>query len=262
MEISYLKISGWDGAIRSMYMTLGNYNDELERKLRWCSAFEDSMDDIATVKSLDGVCNDAVLVPGSSITCGEQTDDIMKWYEDQKHKVIKFGAKHITLLRYLDITMTVKGLHRGAQDDFDAHAERFDNRIVRMSTRTKNNESIIELSDYYKGKILSFSDVDSKLNLPDVIIHDDNVFVKTPLGYVNEQYRDDKDVRRGLIPLAISSTFTVKVQITEYCHVVRERNANGNAHPELKQLIEMSIPLIEEKVPEFNREFFMTQCIQ
>ncbi len=253
MEITYLKISGWDGAIRSMYMSLGNYTPELENTLKLCHAIEEYKDSMKMAPNA---------IPSDSVSALVSFDDIMSWYEQEKQKVIKFGSKHITLLRYLDITMTVKGLHRGAQDDFDAHAERFDNRIVRMSTRTKNNENIIELSDYYKGKVLSFVDINDAITLPATIEKSGEIYRKTSLGYVNEKYLDDKDVRRGLIPLAIASTFTVKVQITEYCHVVRERNSGGNAHPELKQLIEMSIPLIEEQVPEFNREFFMTQCIQ
>ena len=45
-------------------------------------------------------------------------------------KLCHYGKKHITLLRFIDFTCYVSGLHRGGQDDWDSHASRFDNRII------------------------------------------------------------------------------------------------------------------------------------
>ena len=49
--------------------------------------------------------------------------------------LLKMGKKHITVLRFIDISIMTEGLHRAGQDDVDAHARRFDNRIIRSSTR-------------------------------------------------------------------------------------------------------------------------------
>ena len=57
------------------------------------------------------------------------------------------GRKHITVLRYIDISIMTEGLHRAGQDDIDAHARRFDNRIIRSSTRLAEF-SDGEMSDY------------------------------------------------------------------------------------------------------------------
>ena len=43
MNIPYLKISGWGGAIRSMYMSNKNYNEELEAKIRKCEEAYNNM---------------------------------------------------------------------------------------------------------------------------------------------------------------------------------------------------------------------------
>ena len=255
MKITYLKISGWDGAIRSFYMSLNNYTPDLEMEIRLGQFYEEQNNAIDEANALG-------LTDSPLYGAKKMENDVTEWWEEQKRKLIKFGNKHITLLKFLDITMTVQGLHRGAQDDFDAHAARFNSRIIRTSTRTKNNEQLIELSDFYKGKILPFQDLDKALDLPRFVEHDGTMYLKTSLGYINKAYIGDKDVRRGLIPLAVSSNFTVKVQAMEYCHVVRERNMDGNAHIELKQLIEQSIPMITAQVPEFTREWFMNSCLQ
>lgn len=245
MKITHFKISGWDSAIRCMYMTKNTYNEEIEAKLTSAEHL------IGTIKHLTSATN---------IT--EKGRDLLDWYKEQQQKVIKWGAIHYNLLKHVDFTCTVVGLHRGGQDDLDSHAERFDTRIIRMSTREKNNTGLTELSDYYKGKILTFDDLDKKLNLPEAITYNDAIYVKTPLGYVREDCVDDKDARRGLIPLAVSSSFTFKCDLAEFCHVYRERNETGNAHPELKQLIEMIADQITDQYPLLDKNFFLTKCIQ
>ena len=49
-------------------------------------------------------------------------------------KLFKWAPVHITMGRFLDFSFTVEGMHRGAQDDFDSHAKRLDNRILRSSS--------------------------------------------------------------------------------------------------------------------------------
>lgn len=240
MNIPYLRISGWGGAIRSMYMSNKNYNEELEAKIRKCEEAYNNM---------------------SETSC----DDDAKWFENEINKVMKIGKKHITLLRYVDVEWVVEGLHRGAQDDFDAHAERFDNRIVRMSTRTTNDGKLAEISDWYKGKILTFQDITELFNLPEEVEKDGVIFARTPFGYIRKETigsLEERDVRRGLIPLAVASTFIVKCQITELCHVFRERNESGNASPELKMMIEDAISKISSICPALDRDFFLNSCLQ
>lgn len=67
-------------------------------------------------------------------TCAYNNENIEKfnkWLE----MLLKMGRKHITVLRFIDISIMTEGLHRAGQDDVDAHARRFDNRIIRNSTR-------------------------------------------------------------------------------------------------------------------------------
>lgn len=245
MKITHFEISGWDSAIRCMYMSKSTYNEELEEKL-------------VAAENLIG----ALKYVADDCEINEEGMALLDWYQEQEEKVIKWGAVHYNLLKHVDFTCTVVGLHRGAQDDLDSHAERFDTRIIRMSTREKNNLDLIEISDFYKGKILTFGDLDKKFSLPEAITYNDAIYVKTSLGYVREDCVNDKDARRGLIPLAISSSFTFKCDIAEFCHVYRERNENGNANPELKQLIEMIADQITERYHLFDKNFFLNKCIQ
>lgn len=242
MKITHFKMSGWDSAIRCMYMTKNTYNEDLEKKL--CEA--------------EKIC----LHSSAGRPISKDDDELIRWYQGQKNTAIKMGAVHYNVLKHVDFTCTVVGLHRGGQDDLDAHAERFDTRIIRMSTRDKNNTELTEISDYYKGKILTFGDLCKKFNLPEAVTFNDAIFIRTPLGYVREDCVDDKDVRRGHATLATASTFTFKCDIAEFCHVFRERCEDGNAHPELKELVEKIAKKINYLEPDLTRDFFLTKCIQ
>lgn len=172
------------------------------------------------------------------------------------NKLFKWAPKHITMTRFLDFSFTVEGLHRGAQDDFDAHAKRLENRILRSSTRlaTYGNEK----SDWYKGKILTTDEAlkHMEINLPAEMMVDGKNYVKTVNGYVLEEYAEDKDVLRGLYMLSIPSNFTFKVNCTEYAHILKERDINGHAHPELKECVEKMLRLIQNEIPQLTREWF------
>ena len=154
---------------------------------------------------------------------------------------------HTTLLRYIDLSFTVEGLHRYGQDDLDSHARRMDNRIVRSSTRlAKFNDG--EKSDYYKGKILYPFEAFKQLGItpPEMFEGiDGNIYVLTDFGYVREDLQDNQDVKRGLYPGAIPSNFTFKIQFPEFCHVYNHRNEEGSANPEVKKCVEMSALLIK-----------------
>ena len=153
---------------------------------------------------------------------------------------------HTTLLRYIDLSFTVEGLHRYGQDDLDSHAKRMDNRIVRSSTRlAKFNDG--EKSDYYKGKILYPFEAFRQMgiDIPEFVTSEGNVYVLTDFGYVREDLVDNQDAKRGLYPGAIPSNFTFKIQFPEFCHVYNHRNEEGSANPEVKKCVEMSALLIK-----------------
>lgn len=172
-------------------------------------------------------------------------------------KLFKWAPIHITMGRFLDFSFTVEGIHRGAQDDFDSHAKRLDNRILRSSTRLAGyNES--EISDWYRGKIYTTDEILSYkgLTIPEEVIVDDVPFIKAVNGYIRKDLADNKDVSRGLYMLSIPSNFVCKINETELAHIVKERDINSHAHPELKECIEQMIALVQEQIPQLTREFY------
>jgi hypothetical protein len=169
--------------------------------------------------------------------------DASEVFWEELNKVMKYGCeqyRHTTLLRFIDLSFVVEGLHRGAQDDFDSHAARLNNRIVRSSTRLATF-SDGEKSAWYEDKIRYPFEVFAKLGIeiPEEILDDDGFrYVKTDFGYVREDLAEDNDSKRGLYPLAIPSNFIFKVQYPELCHIVQHRDHSSEANPELKLMIE------------------------
>ena len=160
------------------------------------------------------------------------------------------------MLDFITISATVEGIHRAGQDDWDAHACRYNNRIIRSSTRLANF-SEGEMSDFYKGKIIP-TDIALKtlgVEIPDRIRVGDASYVKGVNGYIRADLKDDKDVKRGLYMESIPSNFIFKVNMAQWAHVYGLRNKNGTANPEVKQLAEMLQDEIEKNMPWFDREF-------
>ena len=161
-------------------------------------------------------------------------------------KIIKYGVEygHTTLLRYIDLSYTVEGLHRGGQDDFDAHAARLNSRIVRASTRLaqfKDNEK----SQWYEDKILFPFEVCQALGIemPQSYEHNGKTFILTDYGYIDQRYigtKTENDVKRGLYPLSIPSNFIFKAQLPEFAHIVQHRDKETDANPELIDMIEIA----------------------
>ena len=235
MKVYLNEISGLWQAIVSMYMSKRSWTREKERDImrlfagnynRWGKRF---MTDIEISEEL----NDAL------------------------NKLFKWAPKHITMTRFLDFSFTVEGLHRGAQDDFDAHAKRLENRILRSSTRLAKFGGD-EKSDWYKGKILTTDEALKHMDIavPTELMLDGKNYIKTANGYVLEEYANDKDVLRGLYMLSIPSNFTFRVNCTEFAHILKERDKNGHAHPELKECVEEMLRLIQNEIPQLTREWF------
>lgn len=238
MNARVTSITGIDDAIISMYMSKRNFTEKLESEIR--EVCDDVLDRRGFIKEN---CNKANL------------DKFNEWL----NKVLKIGRRHITILRYINIGMTVTGIHRAGQDDIDAHAKRFDNRFIRSSTRLANFENG-EMSEFYIGKIIPTNEALDFLGVhtPNTFVRDGKTYVKSVNGYIQEEYIDDKDVRRGLYMLSIPSNFVAQINLCEWGHVFKERNKNGGANPEVKKFAEMITSNISEMFPQITRDYILS----
>jgi hypothetical protein len=236
MKVYLNSITGIDDAIVSMYMSKRSWTREKELDIR------------NTVAR----CTDRYGFP-------HVTQDVVIYNNFTKDfdTLLKWGTKHFTMLRFIDFSVTVEGLHRAGQDDWDSHSQRFNNRIIRSSTRLATFSNG-EMSDWYKDKILPTDAALSILGLkvPEKIEYDGNTYVKSVNGYILEQYKNDKDVKRGLYMLSIPSNFIFKVNFTELAHCIKERDINGNANPEVKLFVEDLLTQITNAYYKINRELF------
>lgn len=238
MQVYLNSITGVPDAITALHMSKRTWTKDLEDHIR---------DACAYAFTANGMLDDDAMA--------EDVIEVNKWID----KLVKWGKMHPTLLRFIDLSVTVEGLHRAGQDDWDSHAKRFDNRIIRSSTRlAKYNDN--EMSDYYRGKIIPTDAALAMLGIkkPDKIEVDGVTYIPTVNGYIREDMQDNKDVRRGLYMLSIPSNFIFKINLAEWCHVFRERNAAGTANPEVKECCEAIADQIEAFIPKFNRELFQT----
>ena len=196
---------------------------------------------------------------GSVIT----NDELKIKFDKEVAKLLKWGQKHITMLRFEDISVVVEGLHRGATDDLDSHAKRMDNRIIRSSTRLADYHEG-EVSEWYEDKIITWDEVLKYLGtkIPGEISYYGDTYVRSNNGFIKKGLENNKDVKRGLYPLAIPMNFTFKINITELAHIYVERGskdggAHGTAAPELQIMIEDLINQIESWYPGINRELLL-----
>ena len=143
--------------------------------------------------------------------------------------------------------------------DIDAHARRFDNRIIRNSTRLADF-SDGEMSDNYKGKIIPTDEALNILNIdiPDSFEFMGRTYYKSPNGYVKEEYKDNRDVKRGLYMLSIPSNFISKINLCEWGHVFKERNENGGANPEVKEWAEEVMKQITDMHNQITRNYVLS----
>lgn len=239
MNITINSITGFEDAFVAMYISKRSWTPELDKEIR-------------------AVCDEVLNKHGRIIqNCDKDSlDKFNKWME----MLLRMGKKHITVLRYIDISIMTEGLHRAGQDDVDAHARRFDNRIIRSSTRLATFDDD-EMSDYYKDKILTDSKVIQTvlgINMPKEIEYKGYKYIKSPNGYVKEEYKNNKDVKRGLYMLSIPSNFISKINLCEWGHVFKERNENGGANPEVKQWAEEVMRQISGYHTQITRDYVLT----
>lgn len=144
MNVKVNSISGYEEAIVSMFISKRTWTPELDSEIR-------------------RVCSNVLTRNGNRMIHYNRNEDGTTWswngmptsdlhkFESWMQSLIKMGKKHITVLRFLTVHMMTEGMHRGGQDDIDAHVRRFENKFIRSSTRLATF-SDNEVSDFYKGK--------------------------------------------------------------------------------------------------------------
>lgn len=244
MKVYLNRIDGIDDAIIAMYMSKRTWNATMDDEIRYMCSIVNPHNGIFVPKDEYG---------------DNHLDKYFDAYQEYMTKLLKWGRLHITLLKFIDISVTVEGLHRAGQDDWDSHAQRFQNRIVRSSTRLASF-SDGEKSDFYDGKIkYPFEAMKDMGNtIPDEYTDADGIiWVRTDFGYINKEHLGRKDVHRGLYPLAIPSNFIFRCNLTDWSHVYKERNAKSGANPEVKECCEAIADALIKAQPLFSRELFM-----
>lgn len=237
MKVIVNSITGFEDAFVAMYISKRTWTPELDTEIR-------------------SVCNNVLDAHGNLRNCDvESLNKFNKWLS----MLLRMGKKHITVLRFIDISIMTEGLHRAGQDDVDAHARRFDNRIIRNSTRlaTFSDE---EMSDFYKDKVLTTNKVLNILDIdiPDSFEYEGTRYVKSTNGYVKEEYENNNDVKRGLYMLSIPSNFISKINLCEWGHVFQQRNKDGGANPEVKEWAEEVMKQISNFHEQVTREYVLS----
>ena len=238
MNVTVNSITGFEDAFVAMYISKRSWTPELDKKIR-------------------SVCRDVLDGNGRIIVNCDK--DKLEKFNSWLEKLLRMGRRHITVLRYIDISIMTEGIHRAGQDDIDSHARRFDNRIIRSSTRLAEF-SDGEMSNYYKGKIiptdeaLKILDVD----IPETFEYMGKTYYKSPNGYIKEEYKNNKDVKRGLYMLSIPSNFISKINLCEWGHVFKERNKDGGANPEVKEWSESVMNQINQFHNQITRDYVLS----
>lgn len=238
MRVQLNSITNIDDALITMYFSRGTWDWDLDKSVR------------LIVKS----CTDRYgrYVPSSSFIDNDKYNKTMTTW-------LKYAPRHSTMASFIGLSFTVEGLHRAGQDDWDAHAKRMDNRIIRQSTRLGTLPEDAK-SDFYKDKILTYHEAMAILGIetPDEIEHDGKTYVKVHDGYVLKGMEKNRDAHRGLYHLAFPSNFTFEINLAQFAHVYRLRNDKGGANPEVKQLAEQCMSLITAAQPLLTRDVVMS----
>lgn len=238
MKVYLNEVTGIADAITTMYFSKRSWTREMESHIR-------------------EVCDFVMDRHGHMHPYDEETAAAFREYNDWMTKLLKWGVNHTTMLEFIDLSFTVEGLHRAGMDDWDSHAKRYNNRIIRSSTRLSTFG--VELSDYYKGKIVptevALTALDMKM--PARLFYEGRQYVWTPNGYVLEEMKDNKDVLRGLYRLCIPSNFIFKCDLANYAHVIKQRGAHGTANPEVKLCAEAQVAQLTEFQPLITKDFLM-----
>lgn len=236
MSITLNSIDGIADAISTMYLSKRNWNATLDKEIR---------DVVNNVTNRNGS------VKYDSFCKEEYANKYNYWMD----LLLKIGKNHITLLKFVDLSFTIQNIHRGGQDDIDSHTKRFDNRIIRSSTRLAEYD--YEISDFYKDKVIPTDEALKILNvnIPDIIEVNGEEYIKSTNGYIKKDFSNNKDVKRGLYMLSIPSTFIFRCNLAEFSHVYKERCNEGTANPEVKKCIEKCVEEVNIFQPLITKEY-------
>lgn len=274
MEFKLYKVSGYEEAINSLRMSKGKFYswEAAEAIQQLAHVVTDHQGKIATQKQY----NLAIVGLGAAGVDIDNHKKITTIYgkdvkEFERLLQLTFNNamgefKHHTLMKYIDVSFFTEGLHRGAQDDLDAHAIAFNNRITRFSTRLAEIDEN-KLSEWYQGKVIPFYDALETLDLAGVVLPEeiaigDDIFKLTPFGYVAEKYAQvpaknglAKDVQRGGMLLGMASNAIWKTDLFNLRYVYKMRSKLTKANPELKEGMEQLADQIEKHIPVFGPYF-------
>lgn len=241
MKVILNSVDGISDAIEAMFFSKRSWNIDKHNEIRKTC-------DIVLDKH--GFLNNGLLRT-------EENELYYQQFNNWLNMVCKMAVHHITIGKFIDLSFIVEGLHRAGQDDWDSHAKRFDNRIIRSSTRLATYDN--EKSDYYKDKILTTDEALNVLEIkaPDCVFYNNKKYVKTTNGYILEEYKDNKDVKRGLYMLSIPCNFIFRINLTEFAHVYKERGEHGAANPEVKECAEQCLALITSAHNQFNKDLML-----
>lgn len=246
MEFKLTEVTGLAQAMTSLKMSKRNYN------------YEDHMELIRFVNLMSdyrGFIQRAGHPQSSYDKLIAEMNKLAKWGAGVGQDGAWKDDGHETLLRYIDLAFVTLGLHRGAQDDLDAHSMRFNNRVVRASTRL-GNFSPGERSSWYENRIRSIEDMmlATGLGTPPAEYTDENgvTWKYTSTGYVRADLIGttcEKDCKRGNYPLSIPGDAIWKINLFDLRHVYMRRNEYTHANPELRIGIEQLADQVEDALP-------------
>lgn len=244
MSIELMEVSGIPHALAALKQSKRHYS--VEDHLIDIRFYREVSDERGFILPEDELCADAAAKVENDLT------KLAKWGAGvgQKESGSWIDAGHETLLRYIDFTFAITNVGYATMADLDSHAKRFDNRIVRSSSRLASyNET--ESCWWYEDKNLELGQVAEILGLeyPDTFEYNNLTWKRTANGYVPLGYENDKDIVRGNYPLHIPMSAVMRINFVDLRHVYMRRNLYTHATPELKVEIEDLANQIEIAIP-------------
>jgi len=235
MNVSLMSIRGIENAIISLMMSKRTYTESKGKYIQYL---------VSHFTRSNGLLNTEIF--NSKDYQQEKTE-----YIDWLNKLLKYGIihEHETLLRFIDLTFTIEGLHYGGLADLDSHSMRMNNRIVRSSTRLAEYNGT-EKSEWYKDKILNPTEyLQAEGLIPPVLKYKGEEYILRPFGYVKAGYEEDKDVLRGNYPLSVDSNCIFSINFIDFRHIYKVRGKHSKAHPELKDAVERMVGHLKRELP-------------
>lgn len=100
MKVTVTKITGFAEAFETMFISKRSWTPELGEEIRMVCSTVEAYHNNYTIEGVYKCDYDKAIVKFN------------KWLE----MLLRMGKKHITVLRFIDITIVTEGLHRAGQD--------------------------------------------------------------------------------------------------------------------------------------------------